>query len=111
MLLPVAGVLYQLRDYLKIVGRGKIRHHLTYHELSPLLGVEPFVSIHIPSYNEEPEMLIRTIEHVLGLNYVNYELIIIENNTRDETVWRPVEKYVRELGKSNIRFYHYDLLE
>lgn len=33
MLLPVAGVLYQLRDYLKIVGRGKIRHHLTYESL------------------------------------------------------------------------------
>lgn len=42
-------------------------------------------------------MLIRTIEHVTRLNYTNYELIIIENNTRDESVWKPVEKFVREL--------------
>ena len=33
MLLPVAGILYQLRDYLKIVGRGHIKHHTTYQTL------------------------------------------------------------------------------
>lgn len=111
MLLPVAGILYQLRDYMKIVGRGKIAHHLTYKDLQPLSGTEPFVSLHIPSYNEEPEMLIRTIEHVTKLNYTNYELIIIENNTPKQEVWKPVEKYVRELGKPHIRFYHFDALE
>ncbi len=110
MLLPVAGVLYQLRDYLKIVGRGKIHNHLVYSELTPA-ETEPFVSLHIPSYNEEPEMLIRTIEHVLQLNYQNYELIIIENNTQNEALWRPVEEYVSGLGKSNIRFYHFDEIE
>lgn len=56
-------------------------------------------------------MLIKTIEHVLRLNYKNYELIIIENNTPDENVWRPVEEFVTHLGKSNIRFYHFDALE
>jgi cellulose synthase/poly-beta-1,6-N-acetylglucosamine synthase-like glycosyltransferase len=111
MLLPVAGILYQLRDYLKIVGRGKIKYHLTLKELSPHTGEEPFVSLHIPSYNEEPDMLIKTIEHVTQLNYRNYELIIIENNTRDENVWKPVEKFVKELGKDHIRFYHFDTLE
>ncbi|MBP7823055.1 glycosyltransferase [Candidatus Gracilibacteria bacterium] len=111
MLLPVAGILYQLRDYLKIVGRGVIRHHLTFQDLHNLTGAEPFVSLHIPSYNEEPEMLIKTIEHVTKLDYSNYELIIIENNTRDENIWRPVEKYVASLGKPNIRFYHFDELD
>lgn len=33
MLLPIAGILYQLRDYLKIVGRGYIHNHLTYDSL------------------------------------------------------------------------------
>ena len=36
MLLPVAGILYQLRDYLKIVGRGKIKHHMTYETLKEM---------------------------------------------------------------------------
>lgn len=62
-----------------------------------MVGEEPFVSIHIPSYNEEPDMLIRTIEHVLKLDYSNYELIIIENNTPDESVWKPVEAFVQSL--------------
>ena len=35
MLLPISGILYQLRDYFKIIGRGKIRHHITYSNLSP----------------------------------------------------------------------------
>lgn len=56
-------------------------------------------------------MLIKTIEHVTQLDYSNYELIIIENNTRDENIWRPVEKYVASLGKPNIRFYHFDELD
>jgi cellulose synthase/poly-beta-1,6-N-acetylglucosamine synthase-like glycosyltransferase len=111
MLLPVAGILYQLRDYLKIVGHWKILHHLTHKNLKPLIGEEPFVSIHIPSCNEEPEMLIKTIEHVLQLNYTNYELIIIENNTSDEKIWKPVEAFVKNLNKSHIRFYHFDRLE
>jgi cellulose synthase/poly-beta-1,6-N-acetylglucosamine synthase-like glycosyltransferase len=111
MLLPVAGILYQLRDYLKIVGRGSIKHHLTLSDLHNFTGKEPFVSIHIPSYNEEPDMLMRTIEHVTKLNYTNYELIVIENNTQDETLWKPVEKYVESLGKPNIRFYHFDELD
>lgn len=111
MLLPVAGILYQLRDYMKIVGRGAIKHHLTYSDLTPITGREPFVSIHIPSYNEEPEMLIKTIEHVTQLDYTNYELIIIENNTSDESVWKPVQAFVEKLGKPHIRFYHFDTLE
>lgn len=97
MLLPIMGILYQLRDYLKIVGRGHIRHHITYKNLTPFAGDEPFVSLHIPSYNEEPEMLIHTIRCVTRLDYTNYEVIIIENNTQDEKIWKPVERFVREL--------------
>lgn len=33
MLLPIMGILYQLRDYLKIIGRGHIKHHITYSSL------------------------------------------------------------------------------
>lgn len=72
------GILYQLRDYLKIIGRGHIKNHITYSSLAALSGQEPFVSIHIPSYNEEPEMLIHTIQCVTKLDYTNYELIIIK---------------------------------
>lgn len=111
MLLPIMGILYQLRDYLKIIGRGHIRHHITYRDLTHFAGEEPFVSIHIPSYNEEPEMLIHTIKCVTNLDYANYELIIIENNTRDEKVWKPVEKFVQELGNPRVRFYHFDELD
>lgn len=33
MLLPIIGILYQLRDYLKIIGRGHIKNHITYSSL------------------------------------------------------------------------------
>jgi len=56
-------------------------------------------------------MLISTIEHVTRLDYTNYELIIIENNTRDESVWRPVEAFVRKINNPRVRFYHFDKIE
>ena len=43
-------------------------------------------------------MLIKTIEHVTQLDYTNYELIIIENNTSDESVWKPVQAFVENSG-------------
>ena len=55
-------------------------------------------------------MLIKTIEHVLARDYTAYEVIIIENNTQDPALWKPVEAFVQGLNKSHIRFYHFDEL-
>lgn len=68
--------------------------------------VWPKVSIHIPAYREEPEMLVETLKSVAGLDYPNFEVLVVINNTPDDYHRLPVEKACRELGP---RFKYLDL--
>jgi exo-beta-1,3-glucanase (GH17 family)/cellulose synthase/poly-beta-1,6-N-acetylglucosamine synthase-like glycosyltransferase len=65
----------------------------------------PKVSIHVPAYNEPPAMLIETLDALARLDYPDYEVLVIDNNTRDEHVWRPVEAHCARLG-ARFRFFH-----
>jgi len=65
---------------------------------------KPFVSLHIPAYNEPPELLIETIKAVERIDYPNFEVVVIDNNTSDPAVWGPVEEYCR--GRERVRFVH-----
>jgi exo-beta-1,3-glucanase (GH17 family)/cellulose synthase/poly-beta-1,6-N-acetylglucosamine synthase-like glycosyltransferase len=65
----------------------------------------PKVSIHVPAYNEPPDMLIETLDALSRLDYPDYEVLVIDNNTRDERVWRPVEAHCEKLGP-RFRFFH-----
>ena len=71
------------------------------------INAEPFISIHIPAYNEPAKILIETLNAVKALNYKNFEVIIIDNNTPDRDVYEPVKAYCQKLG-SKFRFYHFD---
>ncbi|HZV99776.1 MAG TPA: glycosyltransferase [Methylophilaceae bacterium] len=66
---------------------------------------EAFVSVHLACYNEPPEMVIATIESLARLNYTNFEVIVVDNNTKDEAKWKPVEAYMAKMP-SNFHFYH-----
>src|SRR5580704_10954766 len=68
-------------------------------------AVPPKVSVHVPAYNEPPDMLIETLNALARLDYPNYEVIVIDNNTRDEAIWRPVEAHCQQLGE-RFRFAH-----
>jgi len=65
----------------------------------------PRVSIHVPAYNEPPDMLIETLDSLAALDYPDFEVLVIDNNTRDESVWRPVEAHCAKLG-ARFRFFH-----
>ncbi|HET7757299.1 MAG TPA: glycosyltransferase, partial [Steroidobacteraceae bacterium] len=65
----------------------------------------PKVSIHVPAYNEPPAMLIETLDALARLDYPDYEVLVIDNNTSDPAVWRPVEARCAQLGP-RFRFFH-----
>ena len=67
----------------------------------------PFVSVHLACYNEPPEMVIATIDSLAAMNYPNFEVLVLDNNTKDEAVWKPLEARCVELGE-RFRFYHLD---
>ncbi|MFZ5690528.1 MAG: glycosyltransferase [Pseudomonadota bacterium] len=73
-------------------------------------GHAPKVSIHIPAYKEEPEMLKATLDAVAGLHYPNFECIVIINNTPDPAYWEPIEAHCKLLGE-RFKFLREDKVE
>lgn len=71
----------------------------------PLPAKEPFVSIQVPAHNEPPEVLIETLRNLALIQWENYEVLVIDNNTVDESRWRPVEAFCATLGPK-FRFLH-----
>lgn len=70
---------------------------------------QPMVSIHVPAYNEPADMMIDTLNALSELDYKNYEVIVIDNNTKDPEVWQPVQAHCEALG-DKFRFFHKDPL-
>ena len=63
------------------------------------------VSIHVPIYNEPPELVIASLNALARLDYSDFEVLVIDNNTRDPAAWQPVEEHCRRLGE-RFRFFH-----
>ena len=63
----------------------------------------PMVSLHVPAHNEPPDMVIETLRSLLRLDYPRYEVILIDDNTDDEDLWRPVEAWCERHG---VKFAH-----
>ncbi|SEI42716.1 Exo-beta-1,3-glucanase, GH17 family [Azotobacter beijerinckii] len=74
----------------------------------PVTGDEayrPKVSIHVPCYNEPPEMVKQTLDALARLDYPDYEVLVIDNNTKDPAVWQPLEEHCARLGP-RFKFFH-----
>lgn len=66
----------------------------------------PMVSLHVAAYNEPPEMLIATIRSLERIDYPNFEIVVIDNNTKDAETWQPVRDYCRD--RPLVTFVHVD---
>ncbi|MEK7817270.1 MAG: glycosyltransferase [Actinomycetota bacterium] len=62
---------------------------------------QPMVSVLIPAYFEERNIA-GTVEHALELNYPNYEVIVIDDGSRDRT-WEEVRQFLGNPGLRVIR--------
>lgn len=67
----------------------------------------PMVSVHVACYNEPPDMMIQTLDALAVLRYPRFEVLVIDNNTKDPAVWQPVEAHCERLGVQ-FRFFHVD---
>ncbi|RMO71659.1 Glycosyl transferase protein [Pseudomonas syringae pv. primulae] len=63
------------------------------------------VSVHVPCHNEPPDMVKRTLDSLQKLDYPNFEVLVIDNNTQDRTTWEPVERHCQQLG-ARFKFFH-----
>ncbi|OYV42898.1 MAG: glycosyl transferase, partial [Acidocella sp. 20-57-95] len=58
----------------------------------------PKVSIHLPICNEPPQMVRLTLDALANLDYENFEVLVIDNNTMDPHIWEPVAEHCARLG-------------
>ena len=50
----------------------------------------------VPAYAEPPELVV-TLDALARLRYPNFEVLVIDNNTKDPALWRPVEEHCARL--------------
>lgn len=63
------------------------------------------VSIHVPIHNEPAEMVIETLAALRNLNYADFEVVVVDNNTENAECWKPVQQWCnRQSG--NFHFHH-----
>jgi cellulose synthase/poly-beta-1,6-N-acetylglucosamine synthase-like glycosyltransferase/exo-beta-1,3-glucanase (GH17 family) len=67
------------------------------------------VSVHVAICKEPPEMVRRTLSALAALDYPDYEVIVVDNNTPDPALWQPVEQHCERLGE-RFRFIHREKL-
>jgi exo-beta-1,3-glucanase (GH17 family)/cellulose synthase/poly-beta-1,6-N-acetylglucosamine synthase-like glycosyltransferase len=79
-------------------------------ETTPTSRDWPFISVHVPAYNEPPDMMVETLDALSRLDYPSFEVLVIDNNTQNENVWRPVQQHCKKLG-AKFRFFHVSPLE
>jgi cellulose synthase/poly-beta-1,6-N-acetylglucosamine synthase-like glycosyltransferase/exo-beta-1,3-glucanase (GH17 family) len=98
LLLPLVLIALSRMEEIAAVAFGaKGRHLLIPPAVQP--AAAPKVSIHVPAYNEPPDMLKLTLDSVAQLDYPDLECIVVINNTPDPALWRPVEEHCRTLGE------------
>lgn len=78
---------------------------------APFAGQRAYkVSVQLPCYAEPPEVVQATMDRLAALDYDNYEVLVCDNNTRDEALWRPLEAHCARLnarlGEERFRFFH-----
>jgi cellulose synthase/poly-beta-1,6-N-acetylglucosamine synthase-like glycosyltransferase len=83
----------------------RIRWRKRLEQIDPAPGYLPKVSLHVPAYDEPPELVAETLRSLAALDYPDYEVLVVDNNTPSEATWRPLEKICQELGP-RFRFLH-----
>ena len=107
LLLLLATLVTQWFEFAELFWPGSLARRF---EPKPLAAGarEPLVSIHLACCNEPPEMVIATLDSLRALDWRAFELIVVSNNTRDESLWRPIQAHLARLEAPKVRFFHLD---
>lgn len=62
-------------------------------------------SVHVPTHNEPPELVIRTLSALQSQTSAPlHEVVVVDNNTSNPRLWRPVQAWCRD--HPNFTFHH-----
>ncbi|RYZ42680.1 MAG: glycosyltransferase [Myxococcaceae bacterium] len=87
------------------------RRHLRPTQPLPPRRAPPFprVTVQVPCYAEPPDVVKATLEAIARLDYPNFDVLVVDSNTKDPALWRPVEAHCAKLG-ARFRFIHVESL-
>ena len=85
----------------------RIKWHRLRDWIKPVPGYTPMVSLHVPAYNEPPDVVQSTLNSLARLDYPNYEVLVVDNNTPGEENWTKIRSICLALGPK-FRFVHLD---
>ncbi len=88
--------LAHMHESLDVVCR--VQWHRLLDKLEPVADYQPMVSLQVPAYNEPVEVVQKTLDSLARLNYPDYEVLVVDNNTPLQETWRPLEEICRRLG-------------
>ncbi len=103
--LMVAVILASGFEFVEMFWRGNLRREFPPRPVPPG-APEPKVSLHLACCNEPPGMVIATLESLGRLRWTNYEVLVVDNNTKDPALWEPVRDWVERRGDARFRFFH-----
>lgn len=108
LLIIIPSNIVGLTEQYDILCRSKWTHnHIPYPKRTRRFN--PHVTLQVPIHKEPPDMVIQTLNKLNQLDYDNYEVMVIDNNTNEPDLWRPVEEHCKNLG-SKFRFLHVENL-
>lgn len=99
ILLMVAMTLTKVHEIVEVMLGRRPSRLISPASPRPAMTAWPKVSIHVPAYREPPEMLIETLNSLAALDYPNFEVVVIVNNTPDPRHTAPVAAHCRQLGE------------
>lgn len=85
-------------------GRPLRKKYLPSDPKDPTKNFHPKVSIHLACCKEPPDLMIATLNSLARLDYPDFEVIVVDNNTPDPALWEPVQRHCQTLGE-RFRFY------
>ncbi len=65
----------------------------------------PKVSLHVAICNEPVDMVLKTLSSLDALDYPDFEVLVVDNNTTSSAMWRPVQEFCKARG-NRFRFFH-----
>lgn len=95
-LLVVLITLYFTFELLDVTCR--VRWRRAFPPFRGLNAYWPKVSVHVPAHAEPPDMVLHTLAALRRLDYPNYEVIMIDDNTDQDELWRPVVDFCHQVG-------------
>ncbi len=103
----LALLLALTHTYESLEAMTRVRWHRRVTRIDPIPGYAPKVSLQVPTYNEPVDVVEGTLRSLAQMDYPNYEVLVIDNNTPAEENWRALEQLCKQLGPK-FSFLHLD---